>query len=168
MSQAKLFPVPFHGDTIFCTTIGSQPFTPLKPIVENLGLSWKPQFVKLTENQERWGISIMVIPSESGDQRTLCIPVRKLPAFLASINPKKVRAELRPKIELYQAECDEALWNYWTKGRAERVPAELPVPEFISQPTKPGVRLHTLDFRAQKVRAATKDGHLWIAVNDLG
>ena len=63
-------------------------------------------------------------PSEGGAQQTLCIPVRKLPAFLASINPKKVRPELRPKIELYQAECDAALWDYWMKGRAER-PATL-------------------------------------------
>lgn len=168
MSQAELFPVPFHGDTIFCTTIDGQPFTPVKPIVENLDLAWQTQQRKLQLNSERWGITIMVIPSEGGQQQTLCMPVRKLPAFLASINPKKVRAELRPKIELYQAECDDVLWNYWTKGRAERVPAELPVPALISQPTKPGVHLHTLDFRTQKVRVVTRDGSLWIAVNDLG
>lgn len=171
MSQthvSHLSSVSFHGDTIFCTTIDGQPFTPAKPIIENLGLAWEGQRPKLHANKDRWGTMIIMVPSESGIQQTLCLPVRKLPAFLASINPKKVRAELRPKIELYQAECDDALWNYWTKGRAERVPAELPVPALISQPTKPGVRLHTLDFRAQKVRAATKDGHLWIAVNDLG
>ena len=171
MSQthvSPLSPVSFHGDTVFCATIDGQPFTPAKPIIENLGLAWEGQRPKLHANKDRWGTMIIMVPSESGIQQTLCLPVRKLPAFLASINPKKVRAALRPKIELYQAECDDALWNYWTKGRAERVPAELPVPALISQPTKPGVRLHTLDFRAQKVRAATKDGHLWIAVNDLG
>ena len=171
MSQvhvSHLSSVSFHGDTIFCTTIDGQPFTPVKPIIENLGLVWGAQTVKLNSNRERWGVSIIEIPSQSGVQQTLCMPVRKLPAFLASINPKKVRAELRPKIELYQAECDDALWNYWTKGRAERVPAELPVPALISQPTKPGVHLHSLDFRAQKVRVATRDGSLWIAVNDLG
>ena len=50
--------------------------------------------------------------------------VRKLPAFLASINPKKVRADLREKVILYQNECDDALWDYWTKGRAERKPEQ--------------------------------------------
>jgi hypothetical protein len=61
---------------------------------------------------------MMVIPSESGPQRTLCMPVRKLPAFLASINPSKVRVSLRPTIVRYQEECDNALWDYWTKGQA--------------------------------------------------
>ena len=171
MSQTPVFalsPVSFHGDTIFCTTINGQPFTPVKPIIENLGLAWQAQQAKLSANNERWGITIIVIPSESGQQRTLCMPVRKLPAFLASINPKKVRADLRPKIELYQAECDEALWNYWTKGRAERASAALPAPALMPQNINPGVHLHSLEFAGQKLRAATKDGHLWIAVNDLG
>lgn len=56
--------------------------------------------------------------TESGKQEMLCLPVRKLPAYLASINPNKVREELRPKIELYQAESDDALWNYWMNGKA--------------------------------------------------
>ena len=118
--MCTLSPVAFHGDTIFCVTLENQPYTPAKPIVENLGLGWASQSQKLNANKERWGVTIIVIPSESGEQQTLCIPVRKLPALLASINPKKVRAELRERIELYQAECDDALWNYWMNGRAER------------------------------------------------
>lgn len=171
MSQTPVFalsPVPFHGDTIFCTTINGQPFTPVKPIIENLGLNWPSQTAKLNANKERWGVAIIATPSEGGQQQTLCMPVRKLPAFLASINPKKVRADLRPKIELYQAECDEALWNYWTKGRAGRASAALPAPALMPQNIKPGVHLHSLEFAGQKLRAATRDGHLWIAVNDLG
>ncbi len=118
--MCQLSPVTFHGDTIFCIDYQNQPYTPAKPIVENLGLGWASQSQKLNANKGRWGITIIVIPSESGDQQTLCLPVRKLPAYLASINPKKVREELRPKIELYQAESDDALWNYWMNGRAER------------------------------------------------
>lgn len=113
-------PVQFHGDTIYCVTFQSQPYTSMRPIVENLGLDWKTQTRKLNANKERWGVVIMTTPSKGGDQETLCMPVRKLPAFMASINPKKVRPELREKIELYQNECDDALWDYWTKGRAER------------------------------------------------
>lgn len=122
--MCTLSPVAFHGDTIFCVTLENQPYTPAKTIVENLGLGWASQSQKLNANKERWGVTIIVIPSESGEQQTLCIPVRKLPAFLASINPKKVRAELRERIELYQAECDDALWNYWMNGRAERATPE--------------------------------------------
>ena len=126
--MCKLSPVPFHNDTIFCVTIENQPYTAAKPIVMNLGLDWSGQAAKLSANKKRWGIVIIAIPSESGEQETTCIPVRKLPAFLASINPKKVKPELRERIELYQAECDDALWNYWMNGRAERAaePVENP------------------------------------------
>lgn len=122
MSQAQLLPVQFHSDTIFCVNVNDQPFAPVKPIVENMGLAWQTQQRKLQDNKARWGVTILVIPSESGDQRTICMPVRKLPAFFASINPKKVRPELRDKIEIYQQECDDALWAYWTEGQAVRKP----------------------------------------------
>ena len=122
--MCQLSPVTFHGDTIFCIDYQSQPYTPMKPIVENIGLAWQSQCQKLNTNRERWGITNIVIPSEGGEQEMLCMPVRKLPSYLNSINPRKVRPELRAKIELYQAESDDALWNYWMHGRAER-----PVPQ---------------------------------------
>ena len=43
----------------------------------------------------------------------------------------------------------------------------MPDPALMPQNIKPGVHLHSLEFAGQKLRAATKDGHLWIAVNDL-
>ncbi len=118
MSQIyPLSPVAFHGDTIYCISYQNQPYTAMKPIVENMGLDWRSQQRKLS-SCERWGVVIMTIPSNSGEQNTLCMPVRKLPAYLASINPNKVRPELREKIIRYQNECDDVLWNYWTKERA--------------------------------------------------
>ncbi len=123
--MSQLSPVTFHGDTIFCITLNDQPYVPVKPIAENLGLAWQAQAAKLSANKDRWSVTMIVTVAQDGKKReTLCIPVRKLPAFLASINSKKIRPELRPKIELYQAECDDALWDYWMKGRAER-PATL-------------------------------------------
>ena len=129
--MCQLSPVTFHGDTIFCIDYQGQPFTPMKPIVENLGLDWATQFRKLKNNESRWGVVIMTTasrgsvaiittPSNGGEQEMLCMPVRKLPSYLNSINPRKVSPELRAKIELYQAESDDALWNYWMHGRAER------------------------------------------------
>ena len=134
--MCQLSPVTFHGDTIFCIDYQGQPFTPMKPIVENLGLDWATQFRKLKNNESRWGIVIMTtatrgtvtnittVAQDGSEREMLCMPVRKLPAYLNSINPRKVAPELRAKIELYQAESDDALWNYWMHGRAER-----PVPQ---------------------------------------
>lgn len=119
MATVTMQPVQFHGDTIYCIEQNGQPYTAVKPIVEHMGLDWRSQATKIRSNRERWGVVIITTPSARGSQETTCMPVRKLPAFMASINPKKVRPELREKIGLYQNECDDALWDYWTKGHAE-------------------------------------------------
>ena len=116
----SLSPVTFHGDTIFCFTYQNQPYTAMKPIIENMGLDWRSQAAKLRSNKERWGVAMFTTPTSSGDQEMVCMPVRKLPAFLNTINPKKVRPELRERIELYQAESDDVLWEYWTNQQALR------------------------------------------------
>lgn len=131
--MSNLSPIAFHGDTIYCVTYNNEPYAPVKPIIENMGLDWKTQYRKIT-NENRWGMVIMTIPltTEKNTQETCCMPVRKLPAFLATINPKKVKAELREKIELYQNECDNALWDYWTKGEAKRNQQQLPQTSALS------------------------------------
>lgn len=126
--MCQLFPVSFHGDTIFCVDNSGEPFVPMRPIVENLGMDWARQSTKLNANKVRWNVGMMPTVAQDGKEREmLCLPLRKLPAWLASINPKKVKPELRAKIELYQNECDDALWDYWMNGKAER--KENPEPE---------------------------------------
>ena len=113
-----LVPVPFHGVTLFLIKQNNEPYTPMKPIVEGMGLDWNGQHKKLRSNELRWGISVMEIPSERGVQETLCMPLRKLPGWLMTIHPSRVKPELREKILRYQNECDDVLWEYWTKGHA--------------------------------------------------
>ena len=35
--MCQLSPVTFHGDTIVCIDYQNQPYTPMRPIVENIG-----------------------------------------------------------------------------------------------------------------------------------
>lgn len=69
--------------------------------------------------QDRWGVVIMTTPSSGGNQETICLPIRKLAGFLATINPAKVKEELRDRIIQYQNECDDVLYHYWSNGRAD-------------------------------------------------
>ena len=117
--------IQFHGTTLSIIDHEGNPFAPMKPIVEGMGLDWRTQRRKITSSKSRWGVVIMTTPSSGGDQKTLCLPLRKLHGWLCSIHPNKVRSELRPKIVLYQNECDDALWDYWTKGRAENPRAKI-------------------------------------------
>ncbi|EGR1514144.1 hypothetical protein D6089_20175 [Vibrio vulnificus] len=121
--------VSFHGSNLFIIDHDGQPYTPMKPIVEGMGLAWQVQQRKLTANQDRWGITKMVIPSNGGDQAALCIPLRKLFGWLQTISANKVKPELRDKVIQYQNECDDVLWEYWTDAQVIQTPEpQLPVP----------------------------------------
>ncbi|MCO9782225.1 phage antirepressor Ant, partial [Salmonella enterica subsp. enterica serovar Mbandaka] len=54
-----------------------------------------------------------------GKQLMICLAFRKFAAWLSSIQPNKVRPEIRDKVIQYQEECDDVLYEYWTKGKAE-------------------------------------------------
>lgn len=110
--------VPFRGDNLYLVEHQGEPYVPMKPVVEGMGLDWKTQHRKMTAKFK--GMVEMTIPSAGGDQLTICLPLRKLPAWLYSIQPGKVSSEIREKVVAYQEECDEVLWQYWTTGKAER------------------------------------------------
>jgi len=60
----------------------------------------------------------MVTVAEDGKTREmLFLPLRKIAAWLYSININKVAPELRDKITRYQNECGDVLWNYWTQQK---------------------------------------------------
>jgi len=121
--------VPFYNAELYLVEYEGQPYTPMKPIVEGMGLDWASQFVKLKQRFAK-GIVEITIPSKGGLQTMLCLLLRKLPAWLYSIHANKVKPELRDTVIKYQEECDDVLWDYWTKGKAvnprttkkERVP----------------------------------------------
>lgn len=142
-ATTSLSPVDFHGQTLFLVERDGQPFTPMKPIVEGMGLDWAGQFTKLKEKSDRFCIAIIPIQMPGDDQNrdVLFMPLRKLPAWLLGINPKKVRPAIRKKVTLYQKECDDALWDYWTKGQATNPRAALPsqaqAPTPAVKPRKP-------------------------------
>lgn len=119
MNDPSLVPVPFHGNTLYLIDQNEEPYTPMKPIVEGMGLDWASQFTKLKSNPQRWGIVNITIqvPGDTQDRETVLIPLRKTAAWLMTIQPSRVKPEIREKIVQYQNECDDVLWDYWNKGR---------------------------------------------------
>lgn len=107
--------VPFHGTNLFLVSINNEPYVPMKPVVEGMGMVWAAQFVKLKQRFAK-GISEIEIPSAGGKQLMICLAFRKFAACLSSIQPNKVRPEIRDNVIQYQEECDDVLYEYWTKG----------------------------------------------------
>ncbi|HFG5554021.1 TPA: phage antirepressor N-terminal domain-containing protein [Salmonella enterica subsp. diarizonae serovar 61:z52:z53] len=110
--------VTFHGAELYVVNHNGEPYTPMKPIVEGMGMDWASQFTKLKQRFAK-GIVEIAIPSVGGMQTMICLALRKLNGWLQTISPNKVRPEIRDKVIQYQEECDDVLYEYWTKGKAE-------------------------------------------------
>lgn len=117
MSNVAQITVPFHNNSLYIVEFNGQPYTPMKPIVEGMGLAWQSQLAKFNANKERWGITKIVIPTLGDLQEMVCLPLRKLFAWLMSVSANKVNPEIRETVIMYQNECDDVLWDYWTKGQ---------------------------------------------------
>ncbi|MCT9207741.1 phage antirepressor N-terminal domain-containing protein, partial [Acinetobacter baumannii] len=121
MSNLTYIPqvVSFHGTELFIVEHEGQPYVPMRSVVQGMGLDWAAQFTKLKQRFATCVVEIaMQILGDDQSRAHTCLLLRKLPAWLYSIMPGKVRPELRDTVILYQQECDDVLWEYWTKGQA--------------------------------------------------
>lgn len=121
MTSISTINVPFHGDSLYVVNYNGQPYVPMKPIVEGMGLTWQSQFEKLKQRFSK-GITEIVIPSKGGEQSMLCLALRKLAGWLHTISPNKVKPEIRGKVIRYQEECDDVLYEYWATGEVKKKP----------------------------------------------
>ncbi|WP_157958533.1 phage antirepressor N-terminal domain-containing protein [Salinicola sp. CPA57] len=166
MATPNLMPVQFHGNTLYVIDNNGEPFVPMKPVVDGIGLAWQAQSRKLSSSPERWGITIMVTPSKSGDQKTACIPLRKLPGWLMSIHANKVKRELREKVVQFQNECDDVLWQHWNKNHPATASFGYIGPN-AADPAEHDLEWHIGQFGEHKIRAATTQGNWLVCADDL-
>ncbi|WP_137426059.1 phage antirepressor N-terminal domain-containing protein [Escherichia coli] len=112
----NMMAVPFHGNSLYVVNHNGEPYVPMKPVVAGMGLAWQ-----------------LVMVAEDGKQRNMVsMPLRKLAGWLQTINPNKVKPEIRDKVIRYQEECDDVLYEYWTKGFVVN-PRKMSVMEELNQ-----------------------------------
>ncbi|HAK3503351.1 TPA: hypothetical protein H1R48_002101 [Salmonella enterica] len=112
--------VPFHGAELYVVNHNGEPYTPMKPIVEGMGMDWASQFTKMKQRFKTSIVKItMQLPGDKQRREIICLALRKLAGWLQTIIPNKVKPEIRDKVIQYQEECDDVLYEYWTKGKAE-------------------------------------------------
>lgn len=123
--------VPFYDNELYVVEYNNEPYVPMKPIVEGMGLDWKSQFSKIKSRFSK-GMVEITIPTKGGEQSMLCLALRKLAGWLHTISPNKVKPEIRDKVIKYQEECDDVLYQYWTTGQAIN-PQKLSVMEQLNE-----------------------------------
>lgn len=112
--------VPFNGQQIITAVAAGVTYVAMRQIVENIGIDWTGQSVKLRKMKDKFNCrDISMVAADGKLRKLLCLPLKKLNGWLFSINPEKVRADIRDKLIKYQEECFTVLYDYWTKGKAE-------------------------------------------------
>ena len=112
--------VPFNGQQILTAVAAGVTYVAMRQIVENIGIDWTGQSVKLRKMKDKFNCrDISMVAADGKLRKLLCIPLKKLNGWLFSINPEKVRADIRDKLIQYQEECFTVLHDYWAKGKAE-------------------------------------------------
>ena len=109
--------VPFHSHDLFLVEYDGQPFVPMRPVIEGMGLDWKSQYAKLHNNRKRWA-TVVINTTVAGDgksRKMVSMPLKKFPGFICSIQPAKVKTSLRSTVVQFQNECDDVLWEHWEK-----------------------------------------------------
>lgn len=120
MSKVRVLePVDFHGQALTVVDREGDPYVAMRPIVEGMGLDWKGQYAKLRDGG-RFCVEIisMQMPGDDQARDITTIPLRKLPGWMMTLQPGRMKPEIAARVRLYQAECDDALWAYWSAGIA--------------------------------------------------
>ena len=104
--------VEFDGTELVGRLHQGQPFVAMKPVVEGMGLDWDRQQKKLKGHPV---LSKHLTPlrgvtgSDGKNYQMLCMPLARLPFWLATVNPSKVREVVRDRVVLFQEHAAEVL-----------------------------------------------------------
>lgn len=104
-------------------------FVPVRPVVDNLGLSWPGQYERLKRDAvlSKEIRSVRVSRTERGrfgeedetvvTREMICLPLDFLNGWLFSINANRVKEEIRERLIRYQHECYQVLAEAAQEGR---------------------------------------------------
>ncbi len=120
MNTISTINVPFHGNNLYVVNYKGQPYVPMKPIVEGMGLTWQSQFEKIKQRFKSTITEIVIVAADGKERNMICLALRKLAGWLHTISPNKVKPEIRDKVIKYQEECDDVLYEYWTTGEVKK------------------------------------------------
>ncbi|MFW0714188.1 phage antirepressor N-terminal domain-containing protein [Aliarcobacter butzleri] len=111
----ELIKVDFNSDSI--EVIEENQSIVVKDICEHIGLNAKGQIKKL-QSDESYESKLIKVQTKGGLQEVFTIPLSKLNGWLFSINPNKVKPEVKQKLIEYKKECFNVLNNYFNNGIA--------------------------------------------------
>lgn len=112
----------FDGDAIDVQMDGQDVYVSVRRVCDALGVDYPTQQTKLKEKE--WAtIGLCPTVADDGKRRQMTmLHLDSLPMWLATIDAKRVKPEVRPKLLRYQRECAKVLADHFL-GR--RMPHQL-------------------------------------------
>lgn len=118
--NAQLQTIQFHNQSLVTFAQNGVRYTAMKPICDNIGLEWGSQYNRIKRDEVLAQGAVMIsMPSQGGEQQTLCLPIQYLNGWLFGIDTKRVKPEIRETLITYKKECYQALHDYW-HNKAEK------------------------------------------------
>lgn len=111
--------VPFYGNALYVVEHKGEAYTPMRPIIDGMGMDWASQFTKIKQRFKSTVVEITMVAADGKSRSMICLALRKLNGWLQTISPNKVKPEIRDRVIQYQEECDDVLYEYWTKGEVK-------------------------------------------------
>lgn len=107
----------FHGADLIVRA-GDSPSTTLvamKPVVEGMRLDWKSQHAKLKVHPVLGSTVVEItMVAEDGKPRAMtALPLNRLHFWLATIQPNKVKPEIRERVITFQTEAADVLFEHF-------------------------------------------------------
>lgn len=100
MSNPKLISMTIDGAPVTIVDDNGQHYVHLRPIIEDIGLSWKRQFAKLRAQSYDYDWRTFA----SGANVYRCIALNDLADFLGSVNPTSVAPAIARRLCYYQTD----------------------------------------------------------------
>ena len=121
--NTQLETIQFHNQQLIVLNHENKPYIAMKPVCENIGLDWHAQRQRIHRHHVLSKGEVMItLPSKSGNQEYLCLPISMLNGWLFGIDTNRVKPEIRQILEQYQLECFDVLYNHFMPKVAQQFP----------------------------------------------
>lgn len=131
--------IQFHHDSIDVIKNGVA-WVNIFSVSKAIGIDPNTQRSKL-QADPTYEAKLIKIQTAGGMQEVFCIPLDKLNGWLFSINPNKVKPEVREKLIVYKNECFRALNDYFNKGAAFKPEVKMGLESHVYQLRRENVEL---------------------------
>jgi hypothetical protein len=126
--------IPFHDTDVLAVQVNDKPYVLLKPAFEAIGVDADRQIKNVQKRS--WACTAVTAVQLGGQVRNMiAADIRTFLMALATIPASRVKPEVRPLLEAYQAEVADVIEAYYAKGMAPINPRVEPdqVPAVVAQ-----------------------------------